>query len=231
MKDLIAEFRWRGFLSQTTSDDVAEFLLSERRTMYVGFDPTAASLHLGSLVPVMGLAEAAMREADALGPFAIVTGGAAWGPMLERLARAQLAAGDRAQAGKTYNQLTTLAPSRASGWLGLAQLRFLDKDLAGAEREVKRALEAEPASANAQRLLIQLTLRQGRTDAGLAMLHERQKLLPQEAFGYITEAEVELGRGRNDAGIALRCAARAASRCVSATHCSNQSRPTSSASV
>ncbi len=123
--------------------------------------------------------------------------------LLERLARAQLAAGDRAQAGKTYNQLTTLAPSRASGWLGLAQLRFLDKDLAGAEREVKRALEAEPASANAQRLLIQLTLRQGRTDAGLAMLHERQKQLPQEAFGYIAEAEVELGRGRNDAGIAL----------------------------
>jgi Asp/Glu/hydantoin racemase len=35
----------------------------------------------------MGLAEAAMREADALGPFAIVTGGSAWGPMLERLAR------------------------------------------------------------------------------------------------------------------------------------------------
>lgn len=38
-------------------------------------------------VPVMGLAEAAMREAQAIGPFAIVTGGHAWGPMLERLAR------------------------------------------------------------------------------------------------------------------------------------------------
>lgn len=38
-------------------------------------------------VPVMGLAEAAMREAKALGPFAVVTGGHAWGPMLERLAR------------------------------------------------------------------------------------------------------------------------------------------------
>lgn len=36
--------------------------------------------------PVTGLAEAAMREAAALGRFAIVTGGAAWAPMLRRLA-------------------------------------------------------------------------------------------------------------------------------------------------
>ena len=72
MKDLIAEFRWRGFLSQTTSDDVAEFLLSERRTMYVGFDPTAASLHLGSLVPVMGLAHA---QRHGHRPIALVGGG------------------------------------------------------------------------------------------------------------------------------------------------------------
>jgi tyrosyl-tRNA synthetase len=58
MTDLIAEFRWRGFLAQSTCEDVAEFMLSERRTIYAGFDPTAASLHLGSLVPVMGLAHA-----------------------------------------------------------------------------------------------------------------------------------------------------------------------------
>jgi tyrosyl-tRNA synthetase len=58
MKDLIAELRWRGFLSQTTSEDIDKYLLEARRTIYVGFDPTAASLHLGSLIPVMGLAHA-----------------------------------------------------------------------------------------------------------------------------------------------------------------------------
>ena len=72
MTDLIAEFRWRGFLAQTTCDDVAEFLLSGRRTMYVGFDPTAASLHLGSLVPVMGLAHA---QRHGHRPIALVGGG------------------------------------------------------------------------------------------------------------------------------------------------------------
>jgi allantoin racemase len=50
-------------------------------------DPGVWALRESAGVPVMGLAEAAMREADALGPFGIVTGGHAWAAMLERLAR------------------------------------------------------------------------------------------------------------------------------------------------
>lgn len=50
-------------------------------------DPGVWALREVSGVPVIGLAEAALREADALGPFGIVTGGRAWEPMLERLAR------------------------------------------------------------------------------------------------------------------------------------------------
>ncbi len=50
------ELRWRGFLEAVTSDDLDIFLSEARRTIYVGFDPTADSLHLGSLIPVMALA-------------------------------------------------------------------------------------------------------------------------------------------------------------------------------
>ncbi len=52
------ELRWRGFLEATTSDDLDTFLSESPRTIYVGFDPTADSLHLGNLIPVMGLAHA-----------------------------------------------------------------------------------------------------------------------------------------------------------------------------
>jgi tyrosyl-tRNA synthetase len=52
------ELRWRGFLEATTSDDLDAFLSEAPRTIYVGFDPTADSLHLGNLIPVMGLAHA-----------------------------------------------------------------------------------------------------------------------------------------------------------------------------
>lgn len=49
-------------------------------------DPGLFALREMAQRPVTGLAEAAMTQANALGPYAIVTGGAAWGPMLQRLA-------------------------------------------------------------------------------------------------------------------------------------------------
>jgi Asp/Glu/hydantoin racemase len=51
-------------------------------------DPGVFALREALVLPVIGLAEAAMREAATHGRFSIVTGGAAWGPMLTRLARA-----------------------------------------------------------------------------------------------------------------------------------------------
>ena len=49
-------------------------------------DPGGTALRAQAGVPVLGLAEVAMRQASAIGRYAIVTGGAAWGPMLEALA-------------------------------------------------------------------------------------------------------------------------------------------------
>lgn len=54
----LGELEWRGFLEASTCDDLGTFLAESRRTIYVGFDPTAPSLHLGSLIPVMALAHA-----------------------------------------------------------------------------------------------------------------------------------------------------------------------------
>lgn len=122
--------------------------------------------------------------------------------LLERLARTQLASGDKAQAAKTYARLSVMAPTRAQGWLGQAQLRYMEQDLAGAEREVKRALEAEPGSVPAQRLMIQLAARQGRTDEALAALRERQKKYPQEAYSLIADADIETSRQHFDVAIA-----------------------------
>ena len=51
---LLEEYRWRGMLQDSTEG--AEAALAEAPvTAYIGFDPTAASLHVGSLMPIMGL--------------------------------------------------------------------------------------------------------------------------------------------------------------------------------
>ncbi len=46
----------RGFIYQTTDDEKLEHLLGSKKvTSYVGFDATADSLHVGSLVPIMAM--------------------------------------------------------------------------------------------------------------------------------------------------------------------------------
>ncbi|MFG0275503.1 MAG: tyrosine--tRNA ligase [Phycisphaerales bacterium] len=52
--DFLAELRWRGLLHQCTDEaGLAAHLASGRRRAYVGFDPTADSLTIGNLVPIM----------------------------------------------------------------------------------------------------------------------------------------------------------------------------------
>ncbi len=46
----------RGFVAQATDVDELKQYLSKPATCYIGFDPTADSLHVGSLVPIMALA-------------------------------------------------------------------------------------------------------------------------------------------------------------------------------
>ena len=55
MPDLLALYQARGFLQDATPG-LAARLTRGPVTAYIGFDPTADSLHVGNLVPVMGLA-------------------------------------------------------------------------------------------------------------------------------------------------------------------------------
>ena len=54
MKNLIEELRWRGLI-QDIIPGTEEALLKEPISAYVGFDPTADSLHIGSLIPIIVL--------------------------------------------------------------------------------------------------------------------------------------------------------------------------------
>jgi tyrosyl-tRNA synthetase len=49
---LLEELQWRGLL-QDMSAGVEELLSNQKLTVYAGFDPTADSLHIGNLVPIM----------------------------------------------------------------------------------------------------------------------------------------------------------------------------------
>ena len=70
--DLLKE---RGFIAQCTyEDDLKKKLESEQLTFYVGFDPTADSLHIGHYIPIMAMAH---MQRFGHRPIALVGGGTA----------------------------------------------------------------------------------------------------------------------------------------------------------
>ncbi len=54
-KNFVEELQWRGMI-HNVMPETETHLMEQMRTAYVGFDPTADSLHIGSLVPIMLLA-------------------------------------------------------------------------------------------------------------------------------------------------------------------------------
>ena len=69
--DLYDELAWRGMVYDTT-EGLREVIARESLTAYIGFDPTAASLHVGSLLQVMALAR---LQRFGHSPIALVGGG------------------------------------------------------------------------------------------------------------------------------------------------------------
>mgnify|MGYP000225528428 CR=1 FL=1 len=75
MQDIFEDLKFRGLIYQITNEKgLKERLKNEKIVLYCGFDPTAPSLHLGNLVPLLTL-----RRFQAFGhhPIALVGGGTA----------------------------------------------------------------------------------------------------------------------------------------------------------
>src|SRR3954470_4682385 len=69
--DLFGEFEWRGLVYDST-EGLRELIARERVTAYAGFDPTAASLHVGHMLPILALAR---LQRFGHSPIAVVGGG------------------------------------------------------------------------------------------------------------------------------------------------------------
>jgi len=69
---LIAEMRWRGQFHDASDGLEARLATNEPITAYIGFDPSAAWLHIGHLVPIFGLIRLQLRGGR---PIALVGGG------------------------------------------------------------------------------------------------------------------------------------------------------------
>jgi tyrosyl-tRNA synthetase len=158
--DLYGELEWRGLVYDAT-EGVRDLLARERVTGYVGFDPTAASLHVGNLQAIMPLAR---MQRFGHSPIAVVGGGTGLigDPSGKTVERQLLTAdkveanvqGIRAQLSRFLDFDSTTAPARLvnnAEWL--TQLSAIDfmRDVGKhftvnamlAKDSVKRRLESE----------------------------------------------------------------------------------------
>jgi tyrosyl-tRNA synthetase len=125
--DLYGEFEWRGLIYDAT-EGVRDALARGPVTAYVGFDPTASSLHVGSLLVMMALAHV---QRCGHSPVALVGGGTGLiGDPSGKTAERQLltperveenVAGIRVQLSRLLDFDTTTNPARLvnnADWLG-----------------------------------------------------------------------------------------------------------------
>ena len=73
VENVFETLKERGFIQQcTNADEITRLLSVEKITYYVGFDPTADSFHVGSLVPIMAMVH---LQRSGHTPIAIIGGG------------------------------------------------------------------------------------------------------------------------------------------------------------
>jgi tyrosyl-tRNA synthetase len=158
--DLFGELEWRGLVYDAT-DGARDVLAREKVTGYIGFDPTAASLHVGSLLVMMALAH---MQRYGHSPIAVVGGGTGLiGDPSGKTAERQLmsfeqveanVAGIRGQLARFLDFESTTAPARLvnnAEWLTkLSAVDFM-RDVGKhftvnamlAKESVKRRIESE----------------------------------------------------------------------------------------
>src|ERR687889_903603 len=158
--DLYSELQWRGLVYDAT-EGLGELLSKEKLSAYIGFDPSASSLHVGSLLPVMALAR---LQRAGHSPIAIVGGGTGLigdpsGKSQERtlLTREQVEqhlAGIRGQLSRFLDFEAPANPARIvnnAEWLGTIDLMSFLRDVGKhftvnvmlAKESVKRRIESD----------------------------------------------------------------------------------------
>ena len=152
----------RGFIAQCTyEEDLKKKLENEQVTFYVGFDPTADSLHIGHYIPIMAMAH---MQKFGHRPIALVGGGTAMigdpsgktdmRKMMTRQTVADNAAAIKKQLSRfiSFDDGKAIMADNGDWLLGLNYVEFI-RDI-GAHFSVNRMLTAECYKQRLERCLL-----------------------------------------------------------------------------
>lgn len=122
--------------------------------------------------------------------------------IMELTGRIQLAAGNINQANSTFADLIKVAPRSAVGYVGLITTLLAANDTANAAKVAQRLVDVDPSSVTAKRMAGDIEVRRKNTAAALSIARDLQKRAPDEAAGYLLEAQAASAQGNRAATIA-----------------------------
>ncbi len=108
----------------------------------------------------------------------------------DRLGRVNLVSGDKQQALAAYNRIVGMAPKSPRGYMGLADVSQSMGDLAGASRQVRKALEVAPDVPQIQRAAIESALADKHPEQATAVARQVQLKRPTDAIGFTYEGDI-----------------------------------------
>ncbi|WP_404301684.1 XrtA/PEP-CTERM system TPR-repeat protein PrsT [Alicycliphilus denitrificans] len=113
-------------------------------------------------------------------------------PLLDVLGRAQSANGEHNQALASFNRMQALQPQSPLPYLRMASANLVAGERAAAGENLRKALEMDPRSLEAQQGLVRLAIADRRNDEALSISRLVQKQRPKEAAGYVLEGEIHV---------------------------------------
>jgi tyrosyl-tRNA synthetase len=183
--NILDELAWRGLINQSTDETELRTHLNQPRTLYCGFDPSASSLHVGSLLPLM-----ALRRFQRFGHMPLALVGGATGMV-----------GDPTGKSEERNLLSKEALAENVAGLKSQMERFLDFSGANAARVVNNYDWTAPisfleflrdvgkhASVNAMLAKDSVKARIERPDAGISYTEFSYMLLQAFDFAHLYKA-------------------------------------------
>lgn len=125
--------------------------------------------------------------------------------LLDVLGRAQSANGEHNQAQASFNRMAALQPQSSLPFLRMASANLIAGDRDAASQSLRKALEIEPKSLEAQQGQVSLAMAAQKPGDALAISRAVQKQRPKEQVGYMLEGEIHAaGKAWDKAADAFR---------------------------
>lgn len=147
-----------------------------------------------SPVPALRMTEFLLRSGENKEALAVAQKAAAALPdnvqLLDALGRTQSANGEHNQAQASFNRMQSLQPQSAVPYLRMASASLVAGDRAAADKSLRKALELDPRSLEAQQGLASLAMEAKKPDEALDISRTIQKQRPKEQVGYLLEGQI-----------------------------------------